>query len=156
MANINWFDSRSCWRIVFNVVVSGRRVRRAKYEKKKSDAVQLRRALERVETASRSGLATIDEIVDWIKRGWIKPEEATQVFVGFTRDILRQQEEDVVLSVDFQKLLDAYEEYALDHSKAHDPSAKSSRRPKPSFCPMAAPRSRRVAGATSNAGFPGR
>jgi hypothetical protein len=78
MANIQWFKARDCWRVVFNLKIADHRVRRAKYMKKKSEAVLLRRAVEHVESATRTGLATADEIIDWINRGWIKTEEAAQ------------------------------------------------------------------------------
>ena len=80
----------------------------------------MRRALEGVEGATRAGMATVDQIEEWIGRKWLSRQEAAAAFRAYRESGLA-----VRARVDFEVLLKAYEEYALDHSKAGSPWRKS-------------------------------
>ena len=85
--------ARNTWRIAYYVKIKSSLVKKAKYAKAKADANLLKRQLERVEDATRTGLATGKEIEDWIARGWIKEEEAAIAFTGYAETAERKRKE---------------------------------------------------------------
>lgn len=116
MASVHQFAARNTWRIAYYVKIKSGLVKKAKYAKAKADANLLKRQLERVEDATRTGLATGKEIEDWIARGWIKEEEVAIAFTGYAETAERKRK--VALHhTDYKQILDAYEEYAIDVSK---------------------------------------
>ena len=105
------------WRISFALRLPAGPVYRSRYARDRTEADQLRRLVEALETATRTGLAKASSIDEWIARGWLKPEEGLEVFTAWREaggPTLRRP-------VDLDALRRAYEDYALQHSKAGSP-----------------------------------
>lgn len=94
---------------------------RSRYAGTRGEADQLRWQLEAVETAARTGLASVDQSEDWLGRGWLKPEKALAAF----RDWRLAGGGMPPAKVDLEVIQKAYEEYALQHSKAGSLFCKS-------------------------------
>ncbi len=123
MASVSWFKARNTWRISYYVKLNGKLVLKAKYAKVKWDANLLKRQIERLEDATKMGIATDTEIAAWIDKGWIKQEETEQAFSGYAETANRKYRKDVH-DADFEQILNAYEQYAIDTSKG-GPDRKS-------------------------------
>ncbi|MBI2502699.1 MAG: site-specific integrase [Candidatus Latescibacteria bacterium] len=105
------------WRISFALRLPAGPVYRSRYARDRAEADQLRRLLEALETATRIGLAKASQIEDWIARGWLQSTEALAAFAAWREaggPTLRRP-------VDLDALRRAYEDYALQHSKASSP-----------------------------------
>lgn len=113
----------SYWRVSYSVALPDEKKYRSRYLKSRQAAGFLKRQLERLEEATRTGVASADQITEWIGRGWLKREEAALTFIAWQTaggPATRQ-------AVDFTTLRAAYENYALTHSKAGDATRKSHR-----------------------------
>lgn len=124
MASYHPFAPRGIWRIQYVLRLPGKTVRRAKYAPTRADAQVLAHQIERLEAATRNRLAKLEEIEEWIERGWMKPQEAAACFPGFA-EAARRAGRIRGLAVDFREILRRYEDYALRHSKAGSPFRKS-------------------------------
>ena len=116
MASVHRFAARKGWRVSYYVRLKDRSVKKAKYARAKSEANLLKRKLERVESASRTALASDGEIEDWIQRKWITEEEAEAVFTGYAETAARKRRANPC-ATDYKQILRAYEQYAIDVSK---------------------------------------
>ncbi|MDE2704030.1 MAG: site-specific integrase [Gemmatimonadota bacterium] len=113
----------SYYRVSYSVALPGRKKYRSRYLRTRQAAGDLKRQLERLEEATRTGVASSDQIDEWVSRDWLKAEEAQETFRAWREaggPAMRQ-------AVDFAALRAAYEDYALTHSKAGDAGRKSHR-----------------------------
>ena len=76
MASVHRYPKRDSWRISYYLRLRDQLVKKAKYSKLRPDANLLKRQLENLEHATRTGLASETEINEWVERGWLKEEEA--------------------------------------------------------------------------------
>jgi integrase len=120
MASIDRFPPRNCWRIRYTVA-NGRR--RARYVKNNAAARQLLTRVNRLEEATRDGMAGDLEIRQWLEDGLLQAEEAAVAFRGWAETEIRSPA--TATATDYEAILDAYEEYALRTSKARDPNRKT-------------------------------
>ena len=118
MASISYIDSKKLHRIFYRLKVNGELVDKAKYAKQKSRANQLKTQIGQLESATRIGIAATEEIELWVERGWIKQEEAEEAFPGLKETASRQRRGRVE-TTDYDAILDAYEEYAMDDMASH-------------------------------------
>ena len=117
------YKYRTGYRVVFTLKLPDNTLRRQKYPKTKSEANVLRRQVERLEEAVRTGLAGYDDIAEWIGRDWLKEEEAIQAFRGFRESQSMRRPETV--PIDLDAILAEYEAYAITNSKARDAGRKT-------------------------------
>ena len=117
MASVHKFPARECWRVSYRIKVDGESRKKAKYAKTKSDGNLLRSQAERLEAATRSGLVKDMEIEEWIDRRWLTPEEAEAIFSGFSETAARKKKVAAQFVTDYDKILEAYEQYSADNSK---------------------------------------
>lgn len=125
MASVDWFAARKTWRISYRLRLNGRSLRKAKYAREKAQAKLLKRHIERVEDAVRTGVGRSVDIEEWIERGYLKAEEADQAFLGY-RETVKRRRQTELSKTDYSSILAAYEEYALDVGKG-GPDRKSHR-----------------------------
>jgi hypothetical protein len=111
MATLSWFKNRDCWRINYTLTLRNRKIRRAKYAQGKPEANLLATQLGRVEQATRAGMATQQEIEEWIERGWIEVEQAGIAFTGFTESAQRKRRVHLQ-ATQYDRLLSAYGDHA--------------------------------------------
>ena len=78
--------------------------------------------LAELEQATQDQIGSNVQIKKWVSDGFITDGEAAGAFPGW-RDTAGRNPDLAV--TDYDSLLRAYEEYALDHSKAHDPNRKA-------------------------------
>ncbi len=116
MATLSWFDPRNCWRVNYTLTLRSQKVRRAKYAPGKPEATLLATQLGRVEQATRAGMATQQEIEEWIERGWIGENQAGIAFTGYAESATRKRQLHPA-PTDHQRLLEAFSEYAAHTSK---------------------------------------
>ena len=116
MATLSWFTSRRCWRINYSLTLRNKKIRRAKYAKTKPEANALATQLGRIEQASRTGMATQQEIEEWVNRGWLTEDQAETAFLGYAESTSRKRKPDLQ-PADYKRILDAYSEYAANTSK---------------------------------------
>ena len=116
MASVHQFPQRNNWRIGYYIRIDRKSIKKAKYAKTKADANLLKRKLERVEDGCKTALASKKDIDEWVQQGWLKKEEAEQIFIGYKETIARV-EELVTESTDYDQILSAYEDYSADNSK---------------------------------------
>jgi site-specific recombinase XerD len=124
MASVGYFSARKNWRIQYSLKLRGQRVQKAKYASSKADANLFRRQLERLEDATATGIAGIKDIEEWVARKWLTQDEAFLAFPGYEETIRRTCTPESA-QVDFQAILDRYEDYAVSHSKAQSPDRKT-------------------------------
>ena len=117
MASVHKFSARDCWRVSYRIKIDGQSKKKAKYARTKPEGNLLRTQAERLEAASRSGLVKDSEIEDWINDGWISSDEAETVFRGYSESVVRKKKAAANLITDYDKILDAYEQYSADNSK---------------------------------------
>jgi len=116
MATLSWFEPRKCWRINFSLTLRSQKVRRAKYAPGKAEATVLATQLGRLEQATRTGMATQQEIEEWIERGWIGADQAGLAFTGYAESATRKARRNPA-PTDHDQLLKAYSEYAAQTCK---------------------------------------
>ena len=117
MASLDFHTARDCWRIRYTVRLGVHRRRRPVYAKTKAEGRSLKGKLELLEQSMRSGIVRQADLHEWLLRGWVTAEEAAIAFPGYQETVDRQAS-----PTNYNKLLEAYEQYALDHSKARAPS----------------------------------
>ena len=122
MASLARFPARACWRVRYTLSLGHRRLARARYCKTKSAATALTTRLSDLERAMSDEIASNDQIKQWVKDEFISVDEAAAAFPGWGDTAGRDPE---LASTDYEALLRAFEEYALVHSKAHDPHRKA-------------------------------
>ncbi|MFC1526031.1 tyrosine-type recombinase/integrase [Candidatus Latescibacterota bacterium] len=71
-------------------------------------------------------MAAESDIRDWIKRGWLRDDEAGLAFQGFA-DATERRRAQEPQATDYARILAAYEEYAIQSSKSKDPGRKTHR-----------------------------
>ena len=116
MATVSWFKARQCWRINYTLALRSKKTRRAKYAKSRSEANLMATQLERVEQATRTGMAIQHEIEDWIERGWLAENQAEVAFVGYADSSNRKQQLNPQ-STDYERILESFSLYAENTSK---------------------------------------
>ena len=117
MATVSRYPKRNCWRVSFAIHVNAtKKIRRAKYSKTQAEAKVLSTQLIALETAARTGIGRLSEIEDWINRGWLKAEEAEQIFVGYGESAERKRRVDPE-KTDYQQILSAFDDYSASISK---------------------------------------
>ncbi|MCC7262045.1 MAG: tyrosine-type recombinase/integrase [Candidatus Latescibacteria bacterium] len=124
MASISKYAPRDCWRVSYLITLQKNKIQRAKYAKTKPEARVLATRLEQLEAATRSGVVADRNIEDWIDRGWLKEEEAARAFPGYAETVERKRRLQP-RPTDYQKILDAYERYAIENSKSKSPDRKT-------------------------------
>ena len=110
MASISYFPPRKNWRVSYTIYLRDGALKRAKYAGTKADAKWMMGLLNQLEQKTKNRLATQDEIDDWIHRGWMKEEEASRIFDGYTEAVKKRKP---FLTTDFEALLDAFKDYWL-------------------------------------------
>ncbi len=111
MASVNWFAARECWRIAYSIYLDGRRIKKAKYLKIKTEAKRLAEQLEVIEQKAKNGLAGKQEIEAWIEKGWLTPAEAGKLFEGY-KEVIEQRRQAV--ATDYGMLLEAFKGFWLE------------------------------------------
>lgn len=111
--------SRGGYRVCYWLRLPGGRLRRYQYTPTRSRANLLRAQLGAVEGAVQVGTALLEDIREWVGRGWLAPEQAAAAFRAY------RAAESPREPVDLDALLAAYEAYALRHSKAGDAGRKT-------------------------------
>ena len=122
MASLARYPARACWRVRYTLSLGGRRRSRARYCKTKAAATALTTRLADLERATCDQIASNDQIKKWVADRFITVDEASAAFPGWGDTAGRDPE---LAGIDYDALLRAYEEYALDHSKSHDPHRKA-------------------------------
>lgn len=116
MASVHKFPARNNWRVSYYLKLNGKSVKKAKYAKLGAEANFLKTQIERLEAATRTGLAVEADIQEWIERGWIKKEEAGTVFRGYLETAKRNSRA-TLQETGYQEILSSYEDYAADVGK---------------------------------------
>ena len=116
MASISYTEHKRIYRVFYRLKINGGFVDKAKYAKQKSKANGLKTQLEQLESATRTGIATLGEIEQWIARGWLKKNEATQGFPGYEESMTRKKRTQVS-GTNYKEIQVAYEEYVQANSK---------------------------------------
>ena len=117
MATVTKYAPRDCWRVLYAIsTVAGRKIRKSKYCKSLAEAEVMSNQLTRVETASRTGVARLQEIEECINRGWLKSDEAEEAFVGYGELLERKRRVDPT-TTDYQQILSAFDDYSATISK---------------------------------------
>ena len=116
MASVSEFPARKSLRISYRLKVDGRFAQKSKYARGNSQANRLKRQLEELEEATRTGVAASTDIKDWIAKGWIKHEEAEVAFPGYGETAAREFQPELI-ATDYSKILAAYEDYVQENSK---------------------------------------
>jgi integrase len=124
VAFISSFPARNCWRISYTLTLGPKKKRCAKYAQTKPEARALCTRLEQLEMATRSGLASDRDIADWVDRALLKGEDAALAFPGYA-DTAERQRRLEPRRTDYDQILRAYEQYALDSSKGKSPNRKT-------------------------------
>jgi hypothetical protein len=75
-----------------------------------------------MEQATRDQVGSNVQIKKWIEEGLLSLDEAAAAFPGWANTAARDPG---TTGTDYKAVLDAYENYALVHSKAHDPHRKT-------------------------------
>ena len=119
MASVTYVKLRDTHRVFYRLKVRGKLIDKAKYAKKKAKANLLKRELERVESATRTGIVSTQEIEGWLDQGWIKKEEAEGAFLGYEESAQRRRRGRVEIT-DYNAVLAAYEDYALATGKGSE------------------------------------
>ena len=114
MAAVDPFPPRNCYRVRYTLTLDGVKKRRAKYAPTKVHAQTLAQRLGHIEQATRTGIACYSDIEDWIRRGWISPEEADATFVGYSTKISRAP---ATLDTEYDRMLQGYAEYSERNTK---------------------------------------
>jgi len=122
MASLGRFEPRKCWRVRCTLQVGTQRRRRAFYARSRSDARTLLGRLEQLEQATRSSIATRNEIDQWVQSDYLRPDEAAACFPGWAETQLRNP---ALRVTDFAAILSAFEDHALRRSKARDPMRRT-------------------------------
>jgi site-specific recombinase XerD len=122
MASIDFFEARGCWRTRCTLLIGAHRTRRAFYTRFKAEAHSLHFALQRLENATNGDVATNDEIDQWVRAGYLTPQEAAGCFPGWADAQVRSP---MLLPTDYGAVLKAYGDFALRHTKARDPLGRS-------------------------------
>ena len=120
MASLERYPARGCWRVRYTLTMGVMKRRRARYCQTKAAATAMSTRLAELERATRDQLAGNDQIKKWVTDGFITVDEAATAFPGWGDTAARE-----LVATDYDALLRAYEEYALVHSKAHDPHRKT-------------------------------
>ena len=110
------------WRVWYTIEINGNKQRRSKSVKSIQEADTLMLRLAAVEQATRTGVATLADIEEWIAKQWITRQDANSAFTGFAETARRNGTD--LATTDFRALLDAYAERSLRKSKK-DPYGKN-------------------------------
>ena len=116
MANVYDSSHRTGKRIQYTIVVAGKKIRRDKHRPTVVEARLLVREVELLEQATRTQIATSDQIENWIDRRFIKPEEAAQAFPGYTETAARLRRTQHV-QTDYDRILERYDDYSAATAK---------------------------------------
>ena len=116
MATASFFPRRNCYRVRYSLTLGSMKKRRAKYAPTEQAADILAARLTKLEQATRTGIASHQDIGDWIRRGWTTVEEADTAFVGFADSTARTQHEQPRIT-DYDRILCAYKEYSERNTK---------------------------------------
>ncbi|NKB67745.1 MAG: tyrosine-type recombinase/integrase [Candidatus Latescibacteria bacterium] len=112
MATISPFKPRGTFRINYTLVLLEKKVRKAKYAPTLPEARTLKKRLEALEQATRTGVARLEDIEEWTDRKWLKLTEAELVFPGFAESYARKQRVEGQ-TTDFDQIEVAFESYSL-------------------------------------------
>ena len=118
MAHVDRYKPRNCWRVRCALQLGSGRELRAFYRRSKSEASSLQGRLSRLEEAVRTGVATREEIDQWLRAKYLTAREAAVCFPGWADTEARDP---ALTATDYAAILTAYEEFALRRSKARDP-----------------------------------
>ena len=91
MATLGYHTKRKRWRVDYSLRLPDRTKRRTKYARTQDEGRHLQASLLALESACRSGMARTDDVEDWVRRGYIKVEEAGDVFTGYLDSLDRDQ-----------------------------------------------------------------
>lgn len=116
MAGLFPYPTRKSWRVQYTLHLRDRKVRRSKYAKTQGAGRQLLRRLDELEEATRSGMAALEAIEEWIDRQWIKPDEAEIAFRGFAETRERNARHQTQ-GTNYDALRLAYSDYVEDRAK---------------------------------------
>ena len=110
------------WRVWYTIEINGNKKRRSKYAQSLQEADTLMTRLAAVEQATRTGVATLADIEEWIAKQWITRQDSNSAFTGFAETARRNGTD--LATTDFGSLLNAYAERSLRKSKK-DPYGKN-------------------------------
>ena len=115
--------ARKTLRVQYQVVLGGKAKHRSKYSKRKDVAAHLFQLAEILERCSKTGAPpTPAQITDILECQLISPEEMRRSFPYWSPGMTMAP---AAQATDYDALLEAYEDYALRHSKAGDPARKT-------------------------------
>jgi site-specific recombinase XerD len=111
MAKTYPYPQRHCFRTKYTITLDGKKVERAQYAKDLIEGRLLERRLTELERATRTGIASQQDIEDWISRKWLKPAEAETAFLGYTESAERKRRHNLQ-GTDYDRLEQACIEYS--------------------------------------------
>lgn len=117
MASMGKYPARSCFRITYRLIFGVHKKKsRYKYCKSKEEARVLTTQLAQLEIATRTRIASQTDIEKWIDRGWLKIEEAEEIFDGYKETPQRSLSK-TGKQTDYSRLASAYADYSAAISK---------------------------------------
>ena len=122
MASPARYPQRGGWRVRYTLSLGHKKKPKARYCKTKAAATAMCTRLEQLEQATRDQIASNDQIKKWIGEGFLTLDQAAAAFPGWADTAARDPG---VSGTDYEAILASYENYALVHSKAHDPHRKT-------------------------------
>lgn len=122
MASAAKYPQRGGWRVRYTLSLGHEKRPRSRYCKTKAAATALCTRLSDMEQATRDQVGSNVQIKKWIEEGLLSLDEAAAAFPGWADTAARDPG---TTGTDYKAVLDAYENYALVHSKAHDPHRKT-------------------------------
>jgi site-specific recombinase XerD len=94
VATLDYRKERQVYRVRYTYKVGGKSIRRSISSKSKPEIRVLQRQVEELEEASRTRLAGIDRIDQWVERNWITATEAGSLFEGYSGTIQQRSHQE--------------------------------------------------------------
>jgi integrase len=117
MASMGKFAARNCYRITYRLTFGAHKKKpRYKYSKSKEEARVLTTQLEQLEIATRTRIARQVDIEKWIDQGWLKPEEAEEIFDGY-KETLQRTLSKTGKQTDYKRIERAFSDYSASIAK---------------------------------------
>ena len=102
-------ENQQRWKIRYILTVGSQKLRRDKYEKKKTDAELLKSRLVGLENATKIGYASERDIKTWEEKGWITEEESVKYFQDYG-DLKSRREEFNTEDTDLERVFEVIDE----------------------------------------------
>jgi len=117
MATVKPYPLRSGYRVRYWLSLNGHAKIRSKYTNSKAEADALAADLSLVERATKTGIAELGRIAEWISRKYLTTDDAIIAFRGFKESAMRSGM--FTVPADYDELLSAYRSYAERNHRKH-------------------------------------